>query len=109
MGAPGGLGQWQGMGAIAGSVAGGESSARSELADRIAIPMGRMGIYVDIGGCALFLASDLSRYVTGQTLHPDGGASASSGWFNWPDAGRKNTPPQAAVNAYLDASNRDDD
>ena len=38
------------------------------------IPMGRQGTYEDIGGSALFLASDLSTYITGTTLHPDGGA-----------------------------------
>jgi NAD(P)-dependent dehydrogenase (short-subunit alcohol dehydrogenase family) len=67
--------------------------ARPAEDDSIAIPMGRKGTYEDIGGCALFLASDLSRYVTGQTLHPDGGALASSGWFNWPGVGWRNTPP----------------
>jgi hypothetical protein len=59
--------------------------------------MGRKGTYEDIGGCVLFLASDLSRYVTGQTLHPDGGALASSGWFNWPGIGWRNTPPTEAI------------
>jgi 3-oxoacyl-[acyl-carrier protein] reductase len=66
-------------------------------ATRIAIPMGRPGTYEDIGNCALFLASDLSSYVTGTTLHPDGGALAASGWFNWPDAGFTNTPPARLV------------
>ncbi len=60
------------------------------------IPMGRQGSYEDIGGCALFLASDLSAYVTGTTLHPDGGAIASAGWFNWPGLGYVNNPPASA-------------
>ena len=60
------------------------------------IPMGRLGTYQDIGGCALFLASDLSNYVTGTTLHPDGGAFASAGWFNWPGLGYRNMPPESA-------------
>jgi NAD(P)-dependent dehydrogenase (short-subunit alcohol dehydrogenase family) len=77
-------------------------TARPALTDTISIPMGRMGNYEDIGGCALFLASDLSRYVTGQTLHPDGGALASSGWFNWPGIGWRNTPPPEAVQPFLD-------
>jgi len=39
-------------------------------------PMGRMGDpETDIGGVALFLASDDSRYVTGNTLFVDGGGS----------------------------------
>lgn len=79
-------------------------SAVGELTDRIAIPMGRKGDYEDVGGCALFLASDLSRYVSGQTLHPDGAAMASSGWFNWPDTGWANTPPEKAMSGYLDES-----
>ena len=76
-------------------------AARSPLADSVSIPMGRMGTYEDIGGCALFLASDLSRYVTGQTLHPDGGALASSGWFSWPGIGWRNTPPTEALMPFL--------
>ena len=38
-------------------------------------PMGRLGDpEADIGGVALFLASDDCRYVTGNTLFVDGGA-----------------------------------
>jgi NAD(P)-dependent dehydrogenase (short-subunit alcohol dehydrogenase family) len=38
-------------------------------------PMGRMGDpELDIGGVALFLASDDSRYVTGNTIFADGGS-----------------------------------
>lgn len=68
-------------------------------AHRISIPMGRLGEPGDVGGCALFLASDLSRFVTGTTLHPDGGAWASAGWFNWPDEGFRNTVPTSVVRA----------
>lgn len=39
-------------------------------------PMHRMGTEEDIKGSALFLASDLSAYVTGQNLAVDGGWSA---------------------------------
>ncbi len=60
------------------------------------IPMGRQGTYEDIGSCALFLASDLSTYITGTTLHPDGGAFASAGWYNWPGEGYVNNPPASA-------------
>jgi hypothetical protein len=49
----------------------------------------------------VFLASDLSAYVTGTTLHPDGGTYASSGWFNWPDTGWGNNVP-APVLGFLD-------
>ncbi len=37
------------------------------------IPMGRRGTPLDIANAALFLASDESRYFTGEILHPDGG------------------------------------
>ena len=76
------------------------STADHDLADRISIPMGRRGNVGDVGGCALFLASDLSRFVTGTTLHPDGGTYASAGWFNWPDAGWRNSVPPTVVAAY---------
>ncbi|MGW0183751.1 SDR family NAD(P)-dependent oxidoreductase [Nocardia sp. NPDC003345] len=60
---------------------------------RVAIPMGRAGKLEDISGCAVFLASRLSSYLTGTTLHPDGGTSASAGWFNWPEEGWANHAP----------------
>jgi hypothetical protein len=34
----------------------------------------------DYGGAAVFLASELSSWVTGTVLHVDGGTSASLGW-----------------------------
>jgi 3-oxoacyl-[acyl-carrier protein] reductase len=38
-------------------------------------PLGRIGDPVrDVGPAAVFLASDLARFVTGQTLSVDGGA-----------------------------------
>lgn len=37
------------------------------------IPAGRLGSGSDIGAAALYLASDESAYVTGQTLHVNGG------------------------------------
>jgi hypothetical protein len=59
----------------------------------IAIPMGRVGLATDISHCVVFLASQLSSFITGTTLHPDGGTLASSGWFNWPEAGWANHVP----------------
>lgn len=38
------------------------------------IPLGRIGTPKDIANCFLFLASDLSSYVTGEILQVDGGA-----------------------------------
>lgn len=39
-----------------------------------AIPLGRIAVPDDIVGPMLFLLSDMARYVTGQTLHVNGGA-----------------------------------
>jgi NAD(P)-dependent dehydrogenase (short-subunit alcohol dehydrogenase family) len=63
----------------------------------IAVPMGRLGDPTDISGPVVFLASDLSAYVTGTTLHPDGGTWASSGWLNWPGTGWANYAPLGVV------------
>jgi 3-oxoacyl-[acyl-carrier protein] reductase len=38
-----------------------------------AIPMGRLGSVADVAACVAFLASDEAAYVTGQTLHVNGG------------------------------------
>lgn len=38
-----------------------------------AIPLKRAGTTTDVANCALFLASDLSTYITGQVLQVDGG------------------------------------
>jgi NAD(P)-dependent dehydrogenase (short-subunit alcohol dehydrogenase family) len=43
-------------------------------------PLARAGHPDDVAGAALFLASDLSRFVTGATLHVDGGNWAAGGW-----------------------------
>jgi 3-oxoacyl-[acyl-carrier protein] reductase len=48
------------------------------------LPMG-WGNEDDCAGPVLFLASDLSRYMTGTTLHVDGGSSAASGWMRRDD------------------------
>ncbi|MCU1481298.1 MAG: short-chain dehydrogenase/reductase [Subtercola sp.] len=44
------------------------------------VPLGRLGTVDDVAGCAIFLASGLSRFVTGSTLHPDGGALVAGRW-----------------------------
>lgn len=52
--------------------------ADAELAARNAAQtaIGRNGMLDDLAGTAIFLASDASAYVTGQTLHVDGGFTA---------------------------------
>ena len=37
------------------------------------IPAGRLGTPEDVAACSLFLASEEAAYVTGQTLHVNGG------------------------------------
>jgi NAD(P)-dependent dehydrogenase (short-subunit alcohol dehydrogenase family) len=68
-------------------------SAQDKLNQSVSVPMARFGEGEDLTGCVLFLASDLAAYVTGSTVHVDGGTYASSGWFNWPEDGWMNTPP----------------
>jgi L-rhamnose 1-dehydrogenase len=41
------------------------------------IPLGRRGVPDDIAKAVLFFASDLSAYVTGQTLLVDGGVTCN--------------------------------
>ena len=38
------------------------------------IPLGRAGEAMDVAGCVLFLASDLSAYVTGSEIDVNGGS-----------------------------------
>lgn len=66
----------------------------------VAIPMARLGVPTDIANSVVFLASGLSSYITGTTLHPDGGTMAASGWFNWPDAGFGNTLTPSVLDHY---------
>jgi NAD(P)-dependent dehydrogenase (short-subunit alcohol dehydrogenase family) len=43
-------------------------------------PLRRSGEPDDVAGAACFLASDLAAFVTGTTLHVDGGTRAAGGW-----------------------------
>ncbi|HVS68572.1 MAG TPA: SDR family oxidoreductase [Mycobacteriales bacterium] len=51
------------------------------------IPMARAGDVDEMAGAAVFLASGLGAYVTGQTIHVDGGTAASGGWYHHPVTG----------------------
>lgn len=46
----------------------------------IATPLPIAGHVDDVAGAVVFLASDLARFVTGTTLHVDGGNHAAGGW-----------------------------
>ncbi len=56
------------------------------------IPLGRFGTPQDTAGCAVFLATDLSAWVTGTTIHLDGGALAAGGFYRAPDGYWTNLP-----------------
>ena len=56
------------------------------------VPLGRFGTPADLAGVALFLASDLSAFVTGTTVHADGGTFAAGGWFRTSDGTWTNRP-----------------
>jgi NAD(P)-dependent dehydrogenase (short-subunit alcohol dehydrogenase family) len=51
-------------------------------------PVGRLGWPEDQARVALFLASDVSGYITGHNIPVDGGTKAGGGWFYSPAAGR---------------------
>ena len=56
------------------------------------IPLGCFGRPSDTAGCAVFLASSLSAWVTGTTLHCDGGSLAAAGWYRMGGNRWTNTP-----------------
>ncbi|HEX3461688.1 MAG TPA: SDR family oxidoreductase [Acidimicrobiales bacterium] len=56
-------------------------------------PVGRLGWPEDQARAALFLASDLSSFVTGHNIPVDGGTKAGSGWFYSPAAHRFTNRP----------------
>ncbi len=60
------------------------------------IPLGHFGHPDEYGDVVLFLASDLSRFVTGHIVPVDGGTTAASGWYGRADGrGWTNLPDQA--------------
>ncbi len=51
---------------------------------KLKVPLG-LGTPDDFAGAAVYLASDLSRWVTGAVIHVDGGSHACGGWRQAPD------------------------
>jgi len=49
------------------------------------VPLARFGVPDDYAQVVLFLASDQSRYVTGQTIPVDGGTLEAGGWYRRAD------------------------
>ena len=48
------------------------------------IPLGRYGVPQDHAGAAVFLATDMSSWITGTTIHVDGGGLAAGGFQRTP-------------------------
>ena len=48
------------------------------------VPLPDPGRPEDVAGAAVYLASPASRFVTGTTLHVDGGGLAAGGWRRTP-------------------------
>jgi NAD(P)-dependent dehydrogenase (short-subunit alcohol dehydrogenase family) len=59
------------------------ASTDERYADHVGkwVPAGRFGHVTDHGDAAVFLVSDQSAFVTGETLRVDGGTVAAPGWF----------------------------
>ncbi|MDO8186804.1 SDR family oxidoreductase [Conexibacter sp. JD483] len=55
-------------------------------------PLARHGTADDVAGAALFLASPLGAFVTGTTVHVDGGTLAAGGWYPRHGGGWTNRP-----------------
>jgi NAD(P)-dependent dehydrogenase (short-subunit alcohol dehydrogenase family) len=51
-----------------------------DLEGSVRPPIGRIGKPEDVASVIAFLASDLASYVTGSTVHVDGGNLAAAGW-----------------------------
>ena len=56
----------------------------SEECSRL-VPLGREGLVEECASTVVWLCSKMSDYVTGDTIHVDGGTWASSGWLRGDD------------------------
>lgn len=66
------------VGMLADKYAGGDLSGFIAKRNK-AVPMGKMGDSFDVAMTAVFLASQQSRYITGQKIVVDGGITSSTG------------------------------
>ena len=64
-------------------------------------PVGRLGWPEDQARVALFLASDMSAYVTGHNIPVDGGTKAGGGWF-WSPSARRFTKGSGVAGSATD-------
>jgi NAD(P)-dependent dehydrogenase (short-subunit alcohol dehydrogenase family) len=71
----------------AGDAALAEASNAMALPGVASTPWPETGSVWDCAAAAVFLASDLSRFITGSTLHVDGGTEAAGGWKRRSDGG----------------------
>jgi 3-oxoacyl-[acyl-carrier protein] reductase len=58
-----------------------------DLEGSVRPPLGRIGRPEEVASVIAFLASDLASYVTGSTVHVDGGNLAAAGWRPAPEGG----------------------
>lgn len=79
-----------------------------EPAMKMYVPQQRPPSLEDVVNGVLFLASDLSRSVTGTTLHIDGGTIASLGWIDWPGGDGFMPAPLGGTLAMLERGSRSD-
>ncbi|MGB8406231.1 MAG: SDR family oxidoreductase [Mycobacterium sp.] len=70
----------EGLAQLAG--AGGMLATKDDM-----IPLARAGHVDEMASSAVFLASDMASYITGQTIHVDGGTAAAGGWYHRPGSG----------------------
>lgn len=67
------------------------------------IPRGESASAEDLADTVVFLASDLSRAITGVNIHVDGGTSAAMGFINWPGGGYCPAPLGESLNLLFPA------
>lgn len=62
---------------------------KPEYRDRLGdwVPLGRYGAPEDTANAVMYLSSEMASWVTGTTLHVDGGAMAAGGWYKTPQGG----------------------